>query len=180
MTTPASDGATQTVSDDPQTCVCGDPSALNTVHRSDGPCHVVGEVVDTAPTAPAASVDGDDNLPAVKPSTEVAAVAKWPHEVMDFNGDKIGIRVPTPQAMSALSMGMGKYVPNKVKNDITGLFIARHLSPESYEHVYSRLMDPDDDGYNANTIGEIMGAILEAGVKAFEEAKKAADDEAKK
>ncbi|MGC7194478.1 hypothetical protein RA997_23325, partial [Mycobacteroides abscessus subsp. abscessus] len=59
-------------------------------------------------------------------------------------------------------------VPARTQNDISGLFIARHLSPESFEHVYSRLMDPDDSAYNANTIGELLGAILNAGVAQFE------------
>lgn len=109
-----------------------------------------------------------ETLPAVRPSAEVAAVPKWEHEWLEFGGEKLGIRTPTPQAMSALSMGLGKFVPARTQNDISGLFIARHLSPESFEHVYSRLMDPDDSAYNANTIGELLGAILNAGVAQFE------------
>ncbi|SIE56419.1 Uncharacterised protein [Mycobacteroides abscessus subsp. abscessus] len=75
--------------------------------------------------------------------------------------------------MSALSLGMGKYVPAKMKNEISGLFIARHLSEDTYEHVYSRLMNPDDTGYNANTIGELIGALLNEGVEQFEKVSKA-------
>ncbi|MEU9805426.1 hypothetical protein [Mycobacterium sp. NPDC050853] len=121
-----------------------------------------------------------DGLPAVRPSTDVAKADQWAHDFLEFGGDKLGIRVPTPQAMSALSMGMGKYVPPKMQNDLSGLFIANHLSPESYEHIYSRLMNPDDVGYNANTIGELIGAILTTGVEQFKQASKAAIDEAKK
>ncbi|WP_255800859.1 hypothetical protein [Mycobacteroides abscessus] len=138
--------------------------------------------VEEVTAAPTPEVDVEpvpgDALPAVRLSADVAI--KWEHDFLEFGGDKLEIRVPTPQAMSALSMGMGKYVPAKMKNDLSGLFLAYHLSPESYEHMYSRLMNPNDTGCNANTIGELIGAILTTGVERFEAASKAAEDEAKK
>lgn len=136
-----------------------------------------------APESGAAEPPAGDALPAVRPGTDLAKPSPWAHEFMEFGGDKLEIRVPTPQAMSALSLGMGKYVPAKMKNEISGLFIARHLSPDTYEHVYSRLMNPDDTGYNANSIGELIGALLNEGVEQFEKdakAAEAADGEAKK
>ena len=136
-----------------------------------------------APEPGAAEPPAGDALPAVRPGTDLAKTSQWAHEFMEFGGDTLEIRVPTPQAMSALSLGMGKYVPAKMKNEISGLFIARHLSPDTYEHVYSRLMNPDDAGYNANSIGELIGALLNEGVEQFEKdakAAEAADGEAKK
>lgn len=136
-----------------------------------------------APGSGAVEPPVGDTLPAVRPSTDLAKPNQWAHEFMDFGGENLEIRVPTPQAMSALSLGMGKYVPAKMKNEISGLFIARHLSPDTYEHVYSRLMDPDDTGYNANSIGELIGALLNEGVEQFEKDAKAieaADGEANK
>lgn len=119
-------------------------------------------------------------LPAVRPSTDVVKPNQWAHEFLEFAGDTLEVRVPTPQAMSALSIGMGKYVSNKMKNDVSGLFIARHLSLESYEHIYSRLMDPDDAGYNSNTIGELIGALLSQGVDRLEKESEEAGDGAGK
>ena len=55
-----------------------------------------------------------------------------------------------------------------VKNDLTGLFIARHLSPESYGRVFSRLMDPDDAAYTVETVGELFNAIVTASIEADE------------
>lgn len=136
-----------------------------------------------APETGSAEPPVGDALPAVRPGADLAKPSQWAHEFMEFGGDKLEIRVPTPQAMSALSLGMGKYVPAKMKNEISGLFIARHLSPDTYEHVYSRLMNPDDTGYNANSIGELIGALLNEGVEQFEKdakAAEAADGEAKK
>ncbi|MBV9871741.1 MAG: hypothetical protein JO214_14065 [Frankiaceae bacterium] len=102
----------------------------------------------------------------------------WPYEFLEFKGDKLGIRLPTRQALAAFSLSSSKYVSLGVKNDLTGLFIARHLSPESYGRVFSRLMDPDEDDYDVDTVGELFNAIVTAAVdadKAAEAAKKQAD-----
>lgn len=80
---------------------------------------------------------------------------------LEFKGDKLGVRVPSQQALAAFSLSTSKYISSGVRNDMTGLFINRHLSPESYEQVFSRLMDPDDDGYTVESIGELMRAIVE-------------------
>lgn len=100
------------------------------------------------------------------PSTEVAPVTEtgvevWQHETLEFAGDVLEIRKPQQQALAAFSLASGKYVPVEVKNDITGLFISRHLSEESYGRVFSRLMDPDDPTYTVETIGELMRAIVQ-------------------
>jgi hypothetical protein len=84
----------------------------------------------------------------------------WDHETVDFRGDMLNVRKPTDQALAGLSLSSSKYVKMTTRNDITGLFIARHLSPQSYDRVFSRLMDPDDTDYTVETIGELMGAIV--------------------
>ena len=80
---------------------------------------------------------------------------------LEFKGDKLSVRIPSQQALAAFSLSTSKYVNSNVRNDMTGMFINRHLSPESYEQVFSRLMDPDDDGYTVESIGELMRAIVE-------------------
>lgn len=94
-------------------------------------------------------------------SSDVAVVDGWTHEWIDFSGDRLSVRRPTQQALAAYSLAMSKFVPAQTRNDITGLFIARHLSPESYERVFSRLMDPDDADYTVASIGDIMKQIVE-------------------
>lgn len=89
----------------------------------------------------------------------------WNHDWLEFKGDKLGIRLPTRQALAAFSLASGKYVDLQVKNDLTGLFIARHLSPESYGRVFSRLMDPDEETYTVDTVGELFNAIVTAAIK---------------
>jgi hypothetical protein len=91
----------------------------------------------------------------------------WKHDWLEFKGDKLGIRLPQRQALAAFSLASSRYVDDQVKNDLTGLFIARHLSPESYGRVFSRLMDPDENDYTVDTIGELFNAIVTAAVKAF-------------
>jgi hypothetical protein len=92
----------------------------------------------------------------------------WQHDWLEFKGDKLGIRLPTRQALAAFSLASSKYVDMQVKNDLTGLFIARHLSPESYGRVFSRLMDPDENDYTVDAVGELFNAIVTAAIKADE------------
>lgn len=91
---------------------------------------------------------------------------KWDYDFLEFNGDKLAIRLPTRQALAAFSLASSKYVSLGVKNDLTGLFIARHLSPESYGRVFSRLMDPDESEYTVDTVGELFNAIVTAAIEA--------------
>ena len=117
--------------------------------------------------------DGEDV--AEEPGTAVALAPRvdvskldegWPHDWLEFKNDKLGIRLPTKQALAAFSLASSKYVSLGVKNDLTGLFIARHLSPESYGRVFSRLMDPDDEAYTVDTVGELFNAIVMASIDA--------------
>lgn len=96
----------------------------------------------------------------------------WPYDYLEFKGDKLGIRLPTRQALAAFSLASSKYVSLGVKNDLTGLFIARHLSPESYGRVFSRLMDPDENDYDVDTVGELFNAIVTASIDADKELEK--------
>lgn len=80
---------------------------------------------------------------------------------LEFKGDKLQVRIPSQQALAAFSLSTSKYVDSQVRNDMTGMFINRHLSPESYEQVFSRLMNPDDTEYTVESIGELMRSIVE-------------------
>jgi len=110
---------------------------------------------------------------APKPPARAKAKAK-PAEVIDvevdeadgwreleFNGDTLQVRPPSQQALAAFSLGTSKHVPSNTRNDLTGLFISRHLSPESYERVFDRLMNPEDPDYTIDSIGELMRSIVE-------------------
>lgn len=121
---------------------------------------IKAEVVDSdVPSTPGTAV-------ALAETFDVATTGeKWEHDFLTFNGDRLGIRVPTRQALAAFSLASGKYVDIGVKNDLTGLFIARHLSPESYGRVFSRLMDPDDEEYTVETVGELFNAIVTASLQ---------------
>lgn len=139
---------------------------------------------DSDPIDVAAIVAGDDDVekpeiitdPAPTPGTELVPFERfdvtkdtdevWPYDFLEFQGDKLGIRLPTRQALAAFSLASSKYVSLGVKNDLTGLFIARHLSQESYGRVFSRLMDPDDATYTVETVGELFNAIVTAAIEA--------------
>lgn len=95
---------------------------------------------------------------------DIALAQAWPHDYLQFEGDKLEIRLPTEQALSAFSISVSKYMPAEVQNDMVGLFIAKHMSPDSYTHVMARMMDPDDKTYTKRTVGELMGSISKAAI----------------
>lgn len=97
---------------------------------------------------------------------EVAAEPEgeeWGHETIEFLGDTLHVRKPTQQALAAFSLASSKYVAADVRTNMSALFLVRHLSGDSYNRVFERLMDPDDTEYTLETIGRLVGAITEAG-----------------
>lgn len=101
-----------------------------------------------------------DKAPKVIDTEDDTDAAGSPYQDMEYKGDTLQARKPTQQALAAFSLATSKYVNMQVRNDMTGLFISRHLSPESYELVFSRLMDPDDPDYTIETIGELMRGVV--------------------
>lgn len=100
--------------------------------------------------------------PAPAPAEVDVAVldAGWEHQRLRFAGDDLAVRAPTTQALTGYSLASSKYVPNDVRNDMTGLFIVAHLGPESYGRVITRMMDGDDEEYTADTVGQLMREIV--------------------
>lgn len=84
----------------------------------------------------------------------------WPHQFVDFRGDKLAVRRPTQQALSAFSLATSKHVKVRSQNNLTGLFIERHLSEATYDRVYSRMMDGDDPAYDKKAIGKLIGMVV--------------------
>lgn len=92
-------------------------------------------------------------------SGKVAGDRKY--HTIEHDGVTLQVRKPQPKALAAFSLATSKHVPQDVRNDMTGYFVYSHFSPESYEQVFYRLMDPDDTLYTAETVGEIMRRIVE-------------------
>ncbi|AXH69038.1 hypothetical protein SABELLA_28 [Mycobacterium phage Sabella] len=133
-----------------------------------------------------APVKHEDKAPAIDTTTELAVVEevkdvaevdhRWMHDYLEFEGDRLEVRLPTEQALSAFSISVSKYMPAEVQNDMVGLFIAKHMSPESYTHVMARMMDPDDPTYTSKTVGELMGAISRASMAARKAAQETGEE----
>ena len=65
------------------------------------------------------------------------------------------------QALAAYSLSASQFVNPQLQNDISGLFMSRHMSPGTYLHVMDRFMSPDDPDYTEKTVGELMRLIVE-------------------
>lgn len=104
----------------------------------------------------------EDGSTTVSESTDIAkpdAPPPWAHQVIEFYGDKLEVRKPTEQALAGFSLASGKYVPQKLQNDLVSLFVKQHMSEKSLERVFFRLLDPEDKDYTPKTIGELMREI---------------------
>lgn len=94
------------------------------------------------------------------PDTDDVLDDGWAYERIEFAGDDLAVRVPTPQALTAFQLATSKFMDNDTRNNAVGLFIKRHLGPQSHWHVIARMMDGDDTSYDATTIGQLMTAIV--------------------
>lgn len=118
----------------------------------------------TPPVDPATAADAAEAHKAAadtpKPAPAKEEPEPWKHQTIDFHGEKLEVRKVTQKSLAAFSIATSKHVPDKTRNDMTGLFLLRHTSEDTFIKVFSRLMDEDDDGYTLNTIGELMNDIV--------------------
>lgn len=84
----------------------------------------------------------------------------WPHEWIEFCGDRLAVRKPTQHALAAYSMSASKFVAVETQNNISGGFMYRHMSPASYDRVMDRFTDPDDPDYGEDSLGDLMQMIV--------------------
>lgn len=113
-----------------------------------------GAVIDEtgAPVEP--KVEETANLPVKEPP--------WPHQTIEFEGEKWEVRKPKPQALAAFTLASSKYVPVEVQNDMVGLFIRNHMSDKSMRRAYERMFDPEDD-FTQETMGRLFARIATVG-----------------
>ena len=90
-------------------------------------------------------------------------VGAWQHQVISVDGMELEARTPSPQALQAFSSAISSSSPATLRNDMTSLFIRRHLSPESHEKLMEKLMDPDGSGTDERTLSRVLKAIATLG-----------------
>lgn len=171
MTNPASDTSVVTttvtpdvapvVAPDVAPTVAPEPAVSQAEPEAIEPEHVVnGEAVEPAP---AAEVAVPTSTEVVDPDAEEkwSHQTEWKHDWLDFKGDNLGIRVPKGAALQALNAA--RHSSLEFQDRLVNLFVAKHLSPETYERVMYRMVDPDDEEFTTGAWGELIGAIAEKG-----------------
>ncbi len=152
MTTFASDGSTVT------------PDVAPVVAPTVAPEHPAPvaepEVIEQEPTTEVAVPDSTE---VVDPAAEEKWThqSEWAHDWLEFKGDKLAIRIPKGAALQAL--GAARHNSLEFQDRLVNLFVAKHLSPETYERVMYRMVDPDDEDFTTGAWGELIGAIAEVG-----------------
>lgn len=120
-----------------------------------------------APLAPAPAAPA---MHAVQPAvpTPVAAEpepgwkqqASWDHDLIAFKGDQLAIRYPTSAACQGYAFAAGPGSTGREQTYYTRLFLQRHLSPESFNRVMDRMINPDDAEYaDEGVLGELTTAM---------------------
>ena len=120
---------------------------------------VEGEVVSAGTDV---AVRDDDELVLAEPDDDDWAEADkdWPHEFIEYRGDRLAVRKPTQQALVGFAVGSSRFVRAATQSNVLGLFIERHMSEASYDRMINRLLDPDDPDYTAKSVGAIVSKIV--------------------
>jgi hypothetical protein len=106
---------------------------------------------------------------AVPDGSEVAVDAQWEHtsewayDWLEFKGDKLAIRVPKGSALQAL--GNSRHCSLDFQDRLVHMFVAKHISDETYERITYRMVDPDDEEFTMKAWGELLNAIAELGAE---------------
>lgn len=88
-------------------------------------------------------------------------IEDWPHSWVEFMGDRLAVRKPTQQGITAYGLGTSKFMSAEDQLAVTGKLIRNHMTGDSYARVMDRMLDPDDPAYNFQTVGELMKMIFE-------------------
>lgn len=129
----------------------------------------------TAPTEPAAETPVAPPAPQPEPAPTPdpgSVVSGWVHPEgwaygwLDYRGDRLAVRIPNKSAIHAIANL--KYSSIEFQQQLIHRFLDKHLSPESYQRVCDRMVDPDDDGYatipaNTDPLGEILRDLMRVG-----------------
>lgn len=84
----------------------------------------------------------------------------WEFETIEYDGDTLGIQIPSQGALTAFTLGTGEFTPDLTRQSITSMFVQNHLSPRSYGHIFRRMMTPGDTFDDAK-LGGLMRVLVE-------------------
>jgi hypothetical protein len=121
-----------------------------------------------------ATVDGFPQMPSIEED--------WQHDVIEYNGIKLGVRLPNQQALTGFTMSTGGLLPEMMRQNMASMFVHKHFSPQSYLYMMAKMMDPDDEVFTEDSFNEILELMMtQAGEKIVEtiKAKQAAVDSSK-
>jgi hypothetical protein len=86
---------------------------------------------------------------------------EWPHDWMEFHGDRLAVRGPKQSAISSYGMATSEGASAARRNKYSRLIIENHMSPGSYDRAMERFMDPDEEGWDDEAMSELVTQILE-------------------
>jgi hypothetical protein len=150
MTVYASDPTTTTPADTPAVVEPAPPPTA-------------AELAATEPdaTEPPLPAEPDEPVEEAEPEAEPEwkQQAEWEHDWIPFHGDLLAFRVPSQSAVSAVGIGAGPGSTSNEQSFYARYFISQHLSPESFQRVIMRSIQPDGYPDGVDPYNDLVSAI---------------------
>lgn len=108
---------------------------------------------------PDATLDGEVVAELVTTKAEAPKAEPWPHQTIEFFGEKLEVRKPTQQGMSGIAFALSKHTPPELQANLLPLFVRNHTSPASYARLLVRAVDPETD-FPPTVMGDLLNDII--------------------
>jgi hypothetical protein len=84
----------------------------------------------------------------------------WPHDIIEWNGLRFGVRLPSQQALTGFTMATGAYVPEAMRQNMAAVFMFNHFSPQSYHYLMTQMMNPDNEILDSGSFDKIIELLV--------------------
>lgn len=120
-----------------------------------------GDADSGEPTADGKAPIVVDGIEVIDPNATAAdEVAKAP-ETVTLHGKEFRFHVPNQAAMMAFSLGAASPKRGKLMLATMQNFLAFHLIEEDFDEFLSLMMDPQEEAFSQDTMGDLISAIVD-------------------
>ena len=82
----------------------------------------------------------------------------WPHQWLDFHGDRLAVRLPQAAQILGLQYAVKTGRSEEYLLERMNKFLTNQIAPASYERLLDRMQDPDG-GYGAGITWELINEL---------------------
>jgi hypothetical protein len=104
--------------------------------------------------------DPDEDDDEDEPPAPFTVEEDWPHDIIEWNGLRFGVRLPSQQALTGFTMATGAYVPEAMRQNMAAVFMFNHFSPQSYHYLMTQMMNPDNEILDSGSFDKIIELLV--------------------